>query len=85
MAKPVSRVSREAAVAAATNEERVLLHVAQHTFIVKRQLSTLCVASCDSDFEHVAFTLARCRSVVMGFAKARPVSTGSDRKLPVRW
>jgi len=64
-AKPVSRVSRKAVIAAATNYERGFLHVAQHAFIVKRQMSTLSVASCesDSDFGHVTFALARCRTL----------------------
>lgn len=54
--KPVSRVSRKAVVAAVTNDVRARLHTARHTFVVKRQMSTLCVASyqSDSDFGHVA-------------------------------
>ena len=67
-AKPVSRVSRKAVIAAATNYVRVFLRVAsvaQHAFIVKRQMSTVSVASCesDSDFGHVTFALARCRTL----------------------
>jgi len=81
VAKPVSRVLRKAVVAAVTDGERDRLHVAQHTFIVKRQLTTLCVASCqsESDFGHVASAVARCRRVFgkRVLAKARPVSTGS--------
>jgi hypothetical protein len=61
LAKPVSRVSRRAVAAAVTNDE----HFAQHTFIVERQFTMLCVASCQSggDFGHVAFVLARRREV----------------------
>ena len=47
-AKPVSRVSRKAVVAAVPNDVRVRLRIAQHTFIVERQSSMLCVAWCQS-------------------------------------
>jgi len=84
-AKPVSRVSRKAVVAAVTTDDaRDHLRVAQHTLIVERQLTMLCVASYQShgDFGHVASLHARCRMFkVFGrrvLAKARPVSTGSD-------
>lgn len=88
-AKPVSRVSRKAVVAAVPNDVRVRLGITQHTFVVKRQLSTLCVAWCQSgsDLGHVAFAVARCCTLFWRrvLAKARPVSTGYDPKLPVRW
>jgi hypothetical protein len=88
-AKPVSVVLRKAVVAVASKAERDRLHLARHTFVVKRPKITSRMARCQlrSDSGHAATVAAGCCNVFSqtGFAKARPVSTGYVRELPVRW